>query len=277
MRSAMPAPRAPRVIPRGRSRALERYALLRRGRRRRAARPGLRLAASPSRQAVTALAVAAIALGHAAPATVTFTVPDVTRWDGPAARARRPTWRSDWSEPVLMPRAVAIGFWNGNHLLRLSAAHRALAGRPRPLAADSLPGRVRGSQRADLRHEKPRAPPAGLVLLEVMVALIMLSSSGWARCSSPTRVTLLVDNARALVRRRRLAEDGMELAKLGTRPPWPPRRPAARRLPPADHPAAARIGPMASSRSPLRFSSPAAAASTSTAWPESTDDGTEQW
>ena len=54
------------------------------------------------------------------------------------------TWRTDWNEPVLMPRAVVIGFWNGNRLSGLPL-HIALWPDAAPALtdsalADSLPG-----------------------------------------------------------------------------------------------------------------------------------------
>ncbi len=84
------------------------------------------------------LAVAATALGHSAPATVTFTVPDVTRWTVWLLAPDGHTWRTDWSEPVLMPRAVVIGFWNGNRPSGLPL-HISLWPGASPVAADSLP------------------------------------------------------------------------------------------------------------------------------------------
>jgi prepilin-type N-terminal cleavage/methylation domain-containing protein len=84
------------------------------------------------------LNVAATALGHAQPATVTFTIPDITRWSVWMLAPDGHTWRTDWTEPVLMPRAVVIGFWNGNHLSGLPL-HIALWPGESPALADSLP------------------------------------------------------------------------------------------------------------------------------------------
>jgi prepilin-type N-terminal cleavage/methylation domain-containing protein len=85
------------------------------------------------------LNVAASALGHAQPATVTFRIPDVTRWSVWMLAPDGHTWRTDWNEPVLMPRAVVIGFWDGNRLSGLPL-HIALWPGASPALADSLPG-----------------------------------------------------------------------------------------------------------------------------------------
>jgi hypothetical protein len=85
------------------------------------------------------LTVAAVALGHTRPATVTFNVPEVTRWRVWMLAPDGHSWRTDWTEPVLMPRAVVVGFWNGNHLSGLPL-HIALWPGASPTLADSLPG-----------------------------------------------------------------------------------------------------------------------------------------
>ena len=85
------------------------------------------------------LTVTAVALGHTHPAAVTFNVPEVTRWMVWMLAPDGRTWRTDWTEPVLMPRAVVIGFWNGNHLSGLPL-HIALWPGASPAVADSLPG-----------------------------------------------------------------------------------------------------------------------------------------
>jgi prepilin-type N-terminal cleavage/methylation domain-containing protein len=85
------------------------------------------------------LTVAAVALGHTQPATVTFKMPEVTRWTVWMLAPDGHTWRTDWTEPVLMPRAVVVGFWNGNHLSGLPL-HIALWPGASPALADSLPG-----------------------------------------------------------------------------------------------------------------------------------------
>jgi prepilin-type N-terminal cleavage/methylation domain-containing protein len=83
------------------------------------------------------LTVTATAIGHALPAEVTFTVPEVTRWRvwllGPDGQA----WQSDWTEPRFMPRAAVLAFWNGDRLLGLPL-HIALWPGSRPVGIDSL-------------------------------------------------------------------------------------------------------------------------------------------
>jgi prepilin-type N-terminal cleavage/methylation domain-containing protein len=85
------------------------------------------------------LTVTAVAMGHAEPAQVVFSVPDVTRWRVWLLASDGQTWRSDWSEPKLMPRAAVLAFWKGDRLLGLPL-HIALWPGERPVGADSLPG-----------------------------------------------------------------------------------------------------------------------------------------
>lgn len=94
-----------------------------------------RLTVAPGRGALN---VVAVAMGHAAPAQVVFSVPDVTRWD---VQLLSPdgTWQSTWGDPKSMPRAVAIAFWNGNHLSG-SPLHIALWPGSALAAPDSVPG-----------------------------------------------------------------------------------------------------------------------------------------
>jgi hypothetical protein len=95
-----------------------------------------RLTITPGRRALN---VVAIAMGHAPPAQVAFSVPDVTRWDVRLLSADGQTWQSDWSDPKAMPRAVAVTFWNGNHLSG-SPLHIALWPGSALAAPDSVPG-----------------------------------------------------------------------------------------------------------------------------------------
>lgn len=83
------------------------------------------------------LAVSAVAIGHAQPARVSFVVPDVTRWDVRLLSPDGQTWRADWTDPTLMPRAIVIGFWNGDHLSGLPM-HLVLWPSSTPAVPDSL-------------------------------------------------------------------------------------------------------------------------------------------
>jgi prepilin-type N-terminal cleavage/methylation domain-containing protein len=60
------------------------------------------------------LEVVAVPLGHAPATQVSFRVSDVTRWDVQLLAPQGSHWLNAWSEPKLMPRAVAIAFWNGD-------------------------------------------------------------------------------------------------------------------------------------------------------------------
>jgi prepilin-type N-terminal cleavage/methylation domain-containing protein len=94
-----------------------------------------RFTIAPGRNGLT---VAATALGHAQPATVAFRIPEVTRWTVWLLAPDGHTWRTGWTEPVLMPRAVVVGLWNGNHLSGLPL-HVSLWPGATPVTADSLP------------------------------------------------------------------------------------------------------------------------------------------
>lgn len=85
------------------------------------------------------LHVTAVAVGHAPPAQVAFSVPEVTRWDVWMLAPDGRTWRTTWGEPTLMPRAVVIAFWNGDRLSG-SPLHVVLWPGSAPAVADSLPG-----------------------------------------------------------------------------------------------------------------------------------------
>lgn len=59
------------------------------------------------------LRVTAVAMGHAQPAVVSFVVPEVTRWQVWLLAANGSEWRTSWTDPRWLPRAIVIGFWHG--------------------------------------------------------------------------------------------------------------------------------------------------------------------
>jgi prepilin-type N-terminal cleavage/methylation domain-containing protein len=95
-----------------------------------------RLTMAPGRGGLN---VSAVAVGHAVPAEVNFVLPDVTRWDVRMLAVDGQSWQAEWSDPKLMPRAVAIAFWNGGHLSGVPL-HLALWPGGTPVVPDSLPG-----------------------------------------------------------------------------------------------------------------------------------------
>jgi len=80
----------------------------------------------------------AVPLGHAPPAQVSFRVPDVTRWTVRLLAPQGSQWQSEWTEPKLMPRAVAVAFWNGSEPAS-APLHLVLWTSSLPAAHDSLP------------------------------------------------------------------------------------------------------------------------------------------
>lgn len=60
--------------------------------------------------------VTAVAVGHAAPAAVTFIVPNATRWTVWMLAPDGETWQSAWADASVMPRAVVVAFWDGSRL-----------------------------------------------------------------------------------------------------------------------------------------------------------------
>jgi prepilin-type N-terminal cleavage/methylation domain-containing protein len=58
------------------------------------------------------LEVAAMPLGHAPTARVTFRAPDITRWQVRVLALDDSAWQADWAAPTLLPRAVAVTFWH---------------------------------------------------------------------------------------------------------------------------------------------------------------------
>jgi len=90
---------------------------------------------SPGRDGLN---VTAVALGRALPAQVSFSLPDVTRWDVRLLAPDGRTWLSEWREPKLIPRAVAIAFWNGNLPAGLPL-YLALWQSATPVVPDSMP------------------------------------------------------------------------------------------------------------------------------------------
>ncbi len=84
------------------------------------------------------LQVSASAVGHAAPAQVTFSVPDVTQWSVWMLAPDGHTWQAEWSDPEIMPRAIVIAFWQGDHLSGWPL-HLALWPGSTPTTTDSLP------------------------------------------------------------------------------------------------------------------------------------------
>jgi prepilin-type N-terminal cleavage/methylation domain-containing protein len=85
------------------------------------------------------LYVSAAPIGRAPPTQIAFTVPEVTRWDVWLLSTDGRTWQTEWNEPKLIPRAVAIAFWNGDRPSGLPL-HIALWQSETPVVPDSLPG-----------------------------------------------------------------------------------------------------------------------------------------
>ena len=60
------------------------------------------------------LEVAATPLGHATAVRVTFRAPNITRWDVRVLDADGTQWLPGWSTQRIVPRAIAIAFWQNS-------------------------------------------------------------------------------------------------------------------------------------------------------------------
>jgi|GEM_PF-3435155 len=85
------------------------------------------------------LRVSAAAVGHTQPAVVSFLVPEVTRWQVWLLAPDGSEWRTSWSDPRWLPRAIVIGVWHGNEPIGLPM-HIALWPGAAPPVRDSVPG-----------------------------------------------------------------------------------------------------------------------------------------
>lgn len=87
--------------------------------------------------------VQAVAIGHAAPAQLSFGIPGVTQWRVWMLAPDGRTWQSEWADSSAMPRAIVVAFWNQGRLVDWPL-HLALWPGARPAAADSLNAPITG-------------------------------------------------------------------------------------------------------------------------------------